>query len=140
MNRTIKFRVWIARDREMDYEPTLQTEDMFISINDVISGKGDVNLNANPTWMQYTGFEDGNGKEIYESDILEWAPETKEGHQYIVKWDNGSFVLEFMGSLAGHIWGRLSRGMILAFQEESMLVICGNLYENPELAKQAGAK
>lgn len=67
--------------------------------------------------MQYTGFKDIDGKEIYSCDILE-----KDNTIVIVSWDrkNGRFI------------GKL-HDVILYPPDWSKTRIVGNVYENKEL-------
>ena len=82
-----------------------------------------------PTLMQYTGFKDKNGKEIYEGDILSgdfyfggtgWF-DTVEGYykleNEVVEFEDGSF-------RAG--------GSYLSYVGYDIKIV-GNIYENPEL-------
>ncbi len=81
-------------------------------------------LADNPLYMDYsilkkllfTGLKDKNGKEIYESDVIEstkYDPRTgvKESYIWLCEWDETGFIFDTIGELE----------------------IIGNIYENPEL-------
>lgn len=77
--------------------------------------------------MQYTGLHDKNGREIYESDIIEFReflslyddePTTLRGP---VEYGNDSGAWLVRGRLLGRVLDRVGG------------VVVGNIYENPEL-------
>lgn len=92
------------------------------------------------SWMQYTGLKDKEGKEIYEGDILECTSElltnfgkTKTGRYETtykqVIWLTDSWGYRVLKSK--HIVeGAERKGLEVAIK---FGVICGNIYENPEL-------
>lgn len=103
MNRPIKFRAWDEEDgmRDWDYVRTNWT-------------LGILNGDSRTTIMQFTGLLDKNGKEIYESDRIDY-----EGVAFRVEWREASFVL--VSELSGE-W--------IYLRPEQPLVVTGNLYES----------
>jgi len=122
--RDIKFRAWSNKWDKMIYP-----DDSFY----------DINVHTNTAWkdscddecielMQFTGFKDKNGKEIYEGDIFE-----KNGLIQHVHWNrlNASFYLQ-PRHLTKNFDDKIGR---YGFDEIELFKIIGNIYENPELIK-----
>jgi hypothetical protein len=78
--------------------------------------------------MQFTGLTDRNGKEIYESDIVQWQ-QTVKTQNGEVWWQSAraAFVIDWRGD-------RIAYGEpdITANRE---IEVIGNIYENPKLLK-----
>jgi len=68
--------------------------------------------------MQYTGYEDKNGKEIYEGNIVEYYDTL-----YEVRWMLGGF----------YITDIKEGGFLEVATNERYMKVVGNIYENPEL-------
>ena len=78
--------------------------------------------------MQYIGFCNKNGKEIYEGDIIE---EKSIYRVFIIKWDNeeARFTLVFQKGDNGKM------GQIRHIIDVINMEIIGNIYENKDLLK-----
>jgi hypothetical protein len=107
--REIKFRAWVVAHGKFtswenavahDFAQALLTQpDFFIP-------------------MQYTGFKDINGTEIYDGDILEG-------------WINGFPVHNEVHWHDGAWWAGTTIGQ--GFLKHNEVQVIGNIYENPEL-------
>ena len=83
--------------------------------------------------MQYTGLKDKNGKKIFEGDVISHA----NGEIYKVNNRSGCFMADNVrnGKSLRHdeedvrVWHTL-------MESQMLIVILGNVYENPELLKE----
>jgi hypothetical protein len=105
--RTIKFRAWDGSKLSV-ISPYLFEEMAWMNWKQV-------NEQQDFVFMQYTGLQDRDGKEIYEGDIVRLESPTPMA----IEFNKGSF-------RAGHIYGG---------EEAYRMEIIGNIYENPELLK-----
>ena len=112
--REIKFRAYDLKNKKW-------IESVIVHSNGQFSNKGGMWLNYRSILMQFTGFKDKNGKEIYEGDILCYnnAPSRYQSNILKeVKWRNNFTALNGWNFCKGDNWE-----------------IIGNIYENPELIK-----
>ena len=79
---------------------------------------------------QYTGLKDKNGKEIYEGDIVKL--DSWEGVQQIVFIEGAFCLADKHGLYVGDIH-------YINHADKNQVTIIGNIWENPELLKEAGA-
>jgi len=128
--RTIKFRAWDKKEKEMVDINSLEIyddldKDGFYSMGEVLN---------NEDWevMQFTGLKDKNGKEIYEGDILDigWVDQYFEVRFDLISFESGyeTFGVGLFGKS-----GEQEEYYDLNFSGESKIV--GNIYENAELLK-----
>lgn len=114
--RQIKFRAW-----------DIHTKTMLDS--DFVGKNWSVNDLMPPSEfpiMQYTGFLDKNGKEIYEGDIVSYnETQTMKAHKQIVEWKSER------ANADCDCWGVEYSGFSLTSVKDCEII--GNIYENPEL-------
>jgi uncharacterized phage protein (TIGR01671 family) len=79
--------------------------------------------------MQFTGLKDKNGREIYEGDVVRMKTE-RFGNIYKVMFWRGSFGLEVP---------QQSHPILFSdwYVDKEDLEVIGNVYENPDLLKEA---
>jgi uncharacterized phage protein (TIGR01671 family) len=113
--RKIKFRVYRLDTKEL--KPPFALEDAMA----VSSFHEPLNVTKHVV-MQYTGFRDKNGKEIYEGDVIQFL-----SHKGDVYWDES-------GLWAAHWNEQKYNERLFVFNQKKFEVI-GNIYENPELLR-----
>ena len=124
--REIKFRAWIKEKKAIfeviliDYV-TKKVTYLLERVGHLLNVRNDKFNDVE--FMQYTGLEDKNGKEIYEGDILF---ESFGERYYKVVFENGSFRAEFKGDFEEYSFDLID---VVAQGCE----VLGNIYENPEL-------
>lgn len=130
MNREIKFRAWDKEAKKFLHERDVFSPDTVPVIPSGITFK----LKSTcVVFLQYTGINDKNGKEIYEGDIGSLTFNDKKPPQTVII----RYGLDFAGFEAWN--GKIGDDLVTwtlhgKFFADSM-VILGNIFENPELAK-----
>lgn len=132
--RDIKFRAWHNNNNKMTYFSLFEKGQFYLL------GNQEGNISFDAPIMQYTGLKDSNGVEIYEGDILDYAPYHNLGHLSrtidAVGWDE-------TGDSDGWRHNRhyeytvgcdsLADVADSEYEDESYCAVIGNIYENPEL-------
>lgn len=133
MDRAIKIRAWDKGWKEIVYSDVIHHNINFgITIHKAYKPSTDDTyfpIQENLTLMQFTGLYDCEGKEIWESDIIEEYG--REAFRYVVAWDTENAAWGYKGERKNynwaHGWGESQRATL-----QNMKVI-GNLYEHPNL-------
>lgn len=123
--RTIKFRAvfkgdndkWEEDRKMMFYQQEIDCDLKFV-YRDFMYDFDIPFLDTNWILMQYTGFKDKNGKEIYEGDLCR----ADSGETTEVLFEQGCFFVR-----------RIQVDNELALMIDNSLEVIGNIYENPEL-------
>jgi hypothetical protein len=116
--REIKFRQWIG-DRFEYWGIGIDTGSGFTSSFAGPCAGGNIRADKTPQ-CQYTGLKDKNGKEIYESDLVNGFIGDLEVINGKVVFDAGAFSVDVGNYLP-------------CLYEFQGIEIIGNIYENPEL-------
>ncbi len=119
IKREIKFRSWDRKKKQFD---TCRNGGDHMNFS--LDYKG-INSISRPfkVYQQYTGLKDKNGKEIYESDLVEYS-----------SFENGKEVYEVQFIAGGFKFvGKNVKGWIEPNKDIENCKIIGNIYENPDL-------
>lgn len=129
--RQIKFRAW---DGKEFYVPYADGHGYFYHGNAAI----DMGETTKDPVMQYTGFKDKSGIEIYEGDIVESTAEDgfKDDHPDRVVSDiifspNTAFTVRTVSK--DMPWDFYQHGLSLAWGAWAEIKVIGTIYSNPEL-------
>lgn len=127
--REIKFRAWWEGDE--GYKIVGQEELQHLDNDDfcvfnIMTSSSERSVGDNTAFMEYTGLNDINGKEIYESDIVR----CRLGEHWNYK--------ETIGTVLFHCgeWALEEKGSMffkIKLYRCKEIEIIGNIYENPEL-------
>lgn len=122
MNRELKFKAWDSYKKEM----------IDLISFDTICINPDLDF-ANYEVLQFTGFKDSQGKDIYEGDILSDEVMTDEGLKMSLQqvfWDDnkGCWMLDF-----SHSQNKSASDMLYSQLLSYDYKIVGNIYENSKL-------
>ena len=136
MNRRIKFMAWDTRKKKMWSAEEMGADELTLNPD----GRGFVNVSSvSPKLSQYaphliplqfTGQHDDNGKEIYESFILESADDDGNKALLVVEWD-----IEWRdeGDTIGFRFKLVKADVGFTGDRTESCKIIGNIHENPEL-------
>jgi uncharacterized phage protein (TIGR01671 family) len=135
MNREIKFRAWMKYYEYEEKQVMLTADRLAFDQYDLLVNQ----LQDRDVFipMQFTGFIDKYGKEIYEGDIVRESiidHMEEEGWFWsysVVEFEMGCWILKEIGydysnyeSLMDHIH---------LYDSTDVIEVCGNVFENPEL-------
>jgi uncharacterized phage protein (TIGR01671 family) len=134
MSRPIKFRAWVRELKRMGEVLALDFDHKMVRVRlDNVTVQR-FELMPDVEVMQFTGLLDRYGKEIYEGDILATSNDGADGAD---EWDQ-----EVMPSVSWHAGHACYEGLPDCEDDDSIYAtryveVIGNVYENPELSKQA---
>ena len=134
--REIKFRGRRKNSSEWVYGAFLAIPKLCSYIYDVQpDGQATRYLVDEDTVGQFTGLLDNNGKEIYEGDILRFAPPWRwvedERRVGVVVYKYFAFVVKY---------GNKSVGIFNLASNEAPYTIIGNIHDNPDLMEAEDAR
>ena len=150
MSREVKFRIWDKTSNRMLYQDNferveLDTKNKMVSLvrSETIESSYvlDYEDGIEAEIMQYTGFKDVKGKEIYEGDILHVTKVSMCGvdkynvaeYNTDVRWEDGAFVIK--GDADVDCYDAWLASYNNPDSPQIEIEVIGKIYENPELLK-----
>lgn len=117
--RSIKFRVWTPKKKEMSGGMPLAMLAGFLAVRYP-------NLD-DEIYLQFTGLHDKNGEEIYEGDLLITHDYIKpiKSHNFEIKWCESEVSFKLFDGIQSYVFPR----------HPPMLEVIGNIHENQEILK-----
>ena len=123
MNREIKFRAWDKTQKKIKEVWLNKTIDRFGITGENVFDNNDYVV------MQFTGYKDWKGKDVYEGDIIKSINGQIEYAE--VEFNNAAFWLKSFDLM----YGEHHREIYHWPANRIALEVIGNIYENPELLK-----
>jgi uncharacterized phage protein (TIGR01671 family) len=81
--------------------------------------------------MEFTGFQDSKGKEIYEGDIIDYGYYSKEDDT-----EDLSRPMRFVAKWSQEDSGFVANGRLMTRYQYYAFPVIGNIYENPDLLEE----
>lgn len=136
MNRKIKFRVWDKKQNRMFSHKLINQydKDGYVLWGDIFSGREET-----AEIMQFSGLKDASGVNIYEGDIVTVNGNTKTARlnkNYTITFMDGAFCVtarHSRDSFNNSITIRDLMFQAVNANHKLVLIVIGNIYENPEL-------
>ena len=115
--KTNKFRVWDKNKKEIRKVTGINWYDEYLWVDETPMSGDKLPIESTPL-MQFTGFTDKNGKEIYDGDIVTVRFSDGSGYDNPVEvsFENGSF------------WAGMGY-----LNDVKIIEVVGNIFQNPEL-------
>ena len=125
--REIKFRAWDMANKKMIYDYCFLEKGNIFNCYATISNKPVIE-----SVMQYTGFKDVKGEEIYEGDVvcIYYDNNKNKCKVKVIEYNNGMFYCMNYLNTNYYLLNKISNNSII-----SSIIILGNIYENPTMYK-----